>query len=170
VKDSFCSYCGSEFPDSTKYPRNCVRCGTQTWSNPLPVVMVLLVIERQDGQRGLLIQRRNIEPQKGNWALTGGYIDNGETWQQAAVREVREELNLETDIERYKLFDVQSGKNNTTVLIVCKYTKALTEEDLQKFLPNEEVSEVSVMWDEGELAFPSHTDCSNRLLRELKGV
>ena len=127
-----------------------------------------MVVERQGTERGLLIQRRNIEPQKGNWALSGGYIDNGETWQQAAVREAREELGMELDINRLKLYDVMSGKGNTTMLIFCTYTQALSEDELKVFTPNEEVSEVGVMWNEQELAFPTHTECANRFLKSLK--
>jgi ADP-ribose pyrophosphatase YjhB (NUDIX family) len=132
----------------------------------------MMMVERETParsyQHGLLIQRRNIEPKKGHWALSGGYIDNGETWQQAAVREIREELGMETNINNYKLFDVQSGKDNTTLLVFCTYNRIIPEVELEAFIPNEEVSEVGVMWEEGELAFPSHTDCANKFLKSFK--
>ena len=164
LKDSFCSYCGSEFPDNSKYPRNCVRCGTQTWSNPLPVVVVMLPVE-QDGKLGLLIQQRNIEPQKGNWALTGGYIDNGEDWRSAAARETMEELGLVTDPAKFQLYDVVGGKHNTTLLVVCVYEDTFHASTLKLFVPNEEVQAVDVMWEPRELAFPSHTQAANDLLK-----
>ncbi|MBI3334270.1 NUDIX hydrolase [Candidatus Pacearchaeota archaeon] len=43
----------------------------------------------------VLIQRKN-EPFKDHWALPGGFLDSGETLEEAACRELREETTLET--------------------------------------------------------------------------
>src|SRR5882762_10401832 len=68
--------------------------------NPLPTVDVL--IEIGDGQI-VLIRRRNPPP---GWAIPGGFIDVGETAEQAGVREAREETGL--DVELTELFGVYS--------------------------------------------------------------
>jgi 8-oxo-dGTP diphosphatase len=45
----------------------------------------------------LLIQRKN-DPYKGKWALPGGFVEYGETTEEAVVREVYEETGLKTKI------------------------------------------------------------------------
>ena len=62
--------------------------------NPLPTVD--LVIETRPGTV-VLVLRRN--PPHG-WALPGGFVDYGETLEQAAVREAREETGLDVALVR----------------------------------------------------------------------
>jgi 8-oxo-dGTP diphosphatase len=67
----------------------CPSCGTRIrdYTNPLPTVDI--IIEIDDGI--VLIERRN-EPK--GWALPGGFVDYGETLEEAAVREALEETSL----------------------------------------------------------------------------
>lgn len=53
----------------------------------------------------ILIKRKN-EPFKGQWALPGGFVDYGETVENAAIREAKEETNI--DIELKQLINVYS--------------------------------------------------------------
>jgi len=67
----------------------CTQCGSAVAQrNPFPTVDIVL---HRDGQGILLIERRN--PPHG-WALPGGFIDCGESAEQAAVREAKEETGL----------------------------------------------------------------------------
>lgn len=67
----------------------CARCGAPSAPrNPFPTVDVVLY---REGRGVLLIERRN--PPHG-WALPGGFIDYGESAEQAAVREALEETGL----------------------------------------------------------------------------
>ncbi len=70
----------------------CPQCGhaVARYRNPVPTVDV--IIRRDDTV--LLIARKN--PPHG-WALPGGFVDYGETVEQAARREIREETGLILD-------------------------------------------------------------------------
>lgn len=157
VKGSCCSYCGSKFAEQKVWPRICFKCGNTTWTNPLPVAVTILNV--WDGNKlGTLIQQRNIDPHKGDWALTGGYINSGETWQDAIVREVREELGLESKVEDYLLGDVMSNTERSTMLVFAVCLSTFEMSDVARFVPNEEVSAIKVIHAFQELAFPTHTE------------
>ena len=53
----------------------------------------------------ILIKRKN-DPFKDCWALPGGFVDYGETTEDAAVREAKEETSIDVELER--LFNVYS--------------------------------------------------------------
>jgi 8-oxo-dGTP diphosphatase len=65
---------------------------------PTPPVTVDVVIELRDRPERpiVLIRRRNPPP---GWALPGGFVDPGETLEQAAVREAGEETGLAVRLE-----------------------------------------------------------------------
>ncbi len=60
--------------------------------NPKPTVDVVILLH---GDRVVLVERRNEPP---GWALPGGFVDEGETLEAAAVREAREETGLQVDL------------------------------------------------------------------------
>ncbi len=68
-----------------------------------PTLTVDVIIAGGNGMRVVLVKRKN--PPAG-WALPGGFVDYGETIKAAAVREAKEETNL--DIKRLRLFGVYS--------------------------------------------------------------
>lgn len=61
--------------------------------NPIPTVDI--IIEKQTGI--ILIKRKN--PPEG-WALPGGYVDYGESLEDAAIREAKEETGLNVHLVR----------------------------------------------------------------------
>ena len=76
---------------------NCPNCGCPIvmYRNPVPTVDV--IIETPDGV--LLIKRKNLPP---GWALPGGFVDYGESAEDAVIREAKEEIGL--DIDNVKQF------------------------------------------------------------------
>jgi ferritin-like protein len=68
------------------------------YRNPVPTVDIIIETTRPDGQKGIvLIKRRN--PPYG-WALPGGFVDYGESLEEAALREAEEETSLKIKLIR----------------------------------------------------------------------
>jgi len=73
----------------------CPKCGTSIEpKNPFPTVDIIIEIE---GKGIVLIKRKN--PPYG-WAIPGGFVDYGESLEEAAVREALEETSLEVTLLR----------------------------------------------------------------------
>ena len=61
---------------------------------------VLVYIEKDDSYLMLLRNKKDVDMNKGKWLGVGGHIEQGETKEDALVREVKEETNL--DVVSYK--------------------------------------------------------------------
>ena len=75
----------------------------ETPRNPAPTVDIIIEL---DGEGIVLIRRKNPPP---GWALPGGFIDYGESAEEAAVREALEETSL--DVRLVELLHVYSDPN-----------------------------------------------------------
>jgi ADP-ribose pyrophosphatase YjhB (NUDIX family) len=111
--------------------------------------------------------QRGIEPGYGKWVFPGGYVDRGETVPEAAVREAREEANLEVCLT--SLLGVYSYEHSPVIIIVyvAEVTggelKAADEAiDARLFAPEE------IPW--AELAFPSTFEALSQYVRELPRI
>lgn len=107
--------------------------------------------------RGVLLIRRNIPP-VGKLALPGGFIDLGETWQQAGAREVREEAGVEIDPAGVRHARTVSPPDGSVVLIFGIAPPITGLGDLGAWAPNSEVLERLVVNEPVDLAFPTHTE------------
>lgn len=63
-----------------------------------PKLTVDVLVTDETGERVLLIKRKN-EPFQGKWALPGGFVEYGETVENAAVREAKEEVGIDVELE-----------------------------------------------------------------------
>lgn len=85
----------------------CPQCGFVIFKNPVPGVGVLVEMEG-----GVVLIKRGHNPKKGLWALPAGFIEADESIEEAAIRECKEETNL--DIELIEMFHVDSFPNDPT--------------------------------------------------------
>jgi ADP-ribose pyrophosphatase YjhB (NUDIX family) len=94
----FCPRCGAAMRaprDGESGHLHCTGCDRPHWTNPIPVAGILLV---RDGR--ILLTRRSEEMSQGagRWAFPGGFVEAGESAEEAAVRETREEANVDATI------------------------------------------------------------------------
>ncbi len=74
----------------------CNRCDFVDYVNPK--IVTGSVVTAADGR--ILLCRRAIEPRKGFWTLPAGFMEEGETVEEAALREAREEASADIEIDR----------------------------------------------------------------------
>ena len=65
---------------------------------------------------GIVLLKRGVEPALGKWVFPGGYVDRGESVQDAAVRETKEESQLEVKLG--PLLNVYSYPRSPNVIVV----------------------------------------------------
>lgn len=164
LRDTFCSFCGARFPDVAAYPRTCAACGAQIWANPIPVAVALVPIV--DGERtGLLVVRRAIPP-AGQLALIGGFVEEHESWQACAAREVREEAGVVIDPAALEPLWYASSEPRPNRVLLFALAPALAAAALPPFAPNSEASERGVIYGpdglDAALAFSLHALAARR--------
>ena len=160
--NSCCTYCGTKYPAEEPWPITCRVCGNTNYLNPIPVVVLLLPIEN-----GLVVARRNIEPQKGTLVLPGGYLDRGETWQEGAAREMIEETGIAVAAEDITLYDVSNGLDNT--LVITGLAKRQPLSCLKPF-SSAETQEVTLIEEPIHLGFPLHNLLVRRYFQDGYGL
>ncbi len=83
----------------------CPRCQNEieVYRNPIPTVDIVIEIE----SKGIVLIKRKNPPY--GWAIPGGFVDYGESLEEAAIREAKEETNL--DVELLRQFHTYSDQN-----------------------------------------------------------
>ena len=99
----------------TKYVK-CPKCGAKIREYKNPLLTVDIIIELP-GDRIVLVERKN--PPFG-WALPGGFVDYGESLEDAATREAREETSLEVfNLKQFRAYsDPDRDPRHHTVTVV----------------------------------------------------
>ncbi len=152
----YCNQCAAmlelRIPEGDTLPRHvCPGCGTIHYLNPKLVVGCLVQSEGK-----ILLCRRAIEPRLGLWTLPAGFMENGETVKQAALRETFEEACAKVEIDA--LFALVSIPSIDQVHVFYRASLAGTS-----FAPGTEsletrlFAEADIPWD--ELAFRSVARC-----------
>jgi len=72
----------------------CPKCKNEVevYQNPIPTVDIIIEIEPE----GVVLIRRKNPPY--GWAIPGGFVDYGESLEEAAIREAKEETNLDVEL------------------------------------------------------------------------
>jgi 8-oxo-dGTP diphosphatase len=129
-----CLHCGTPLEPRHQEDRErptCPACGFIHYLDPKVAVAVIL-----GDERGVLLGRRCIDPGAGAWSFPAGYVNRGEVLEEAAAREVLEELGLAVRLTG--LVGVYSHHGDPVVLVVY----AGTIEAGEPHADGREVSEV----------------------------
>ena len=105
---NFCSDCGSKVSLQAVARDNrqrfvCDGCGKTHYQNPNVLVATYVCV----GESILWI-KRGTAPAVGKWAMPGGYMENDETPEAAASRELREETGIDVSADEMMLVSVSS--------------------------------------------------------------
>src|SRR5918992_2112060 len=146
----FCPRCGQRA--DVEYPRfmSCPHCGYGAYYNPKPVAAAIPVTAAGE----IVLLRRAFDPGKDLWTFPGGFVDLGETVEQAARREAREELDIA--IELGALVGVYSRAEERTVLIVYAANATEPPRTTEEAVEVRSFDRDNIPWD--ELAFWSTRD------------
>ncbi|GID33380.1 NUDIX domain-containing protein [Paractinoplanes brasiliensis] len=158
MRDRFqhCTFCGARYTPGQPWPRRCAACGETSYRNPTPVAVAV-----QPVGDGLLVVRRAIPPAVDQLALPGGFIDYGESWQDAAARELREETGLTVDPATAQLYDAVSAPDGT-LLIFALFPALDSAAGMPFAAPNDETHGWEVLPGPAELGFSIHTAVAAR--------
>ena len=151
----FCNQCGNAVAQKVPKGDNrlryvCTECAVIHYENPRVITGCLPIHNDQ-----VLLCKRAIEPRLGLWTLPAGFLENGETSANGAMRETMEEANARVSIDGlYTLFSLPH------ISQLYMFFRA-TLEDLDFYAGEESLqtklfSEEEVPWD--QLAFPVITE------------
>lgn len=112
----FCPRCGGSLAAKTlkagEPPRLvCAGCAFVFYLDPKVAACTIFTM---DG--GIVLVRRDIEPERGKWVFPGGFVDRGEAVTAAAVRETREETGVRVILNA--VLDVYSLGSREVVVVV----------------------------------------------------
>ena len=112
----------------------CPNCNFVYYENPLPVAVAVAV----KGKKFLLI-KRGLAPRKGTWGSPSGFIEVGETPEEACLRELKEETGVSGRVIR--LVDVRRIEDKEVYgdMLVLRY---LVEAGDEKMIPGDEVEDI----------------------------
>ncbi len=151
----YCPRCGERLmprrmkPDGPEL-QACPSCPFVHYHDPKVATGTLFTLDD-----GIVLVQRAIPPSYGKWVFPGGFVDRGERLEVAAIRETREEVNLDVRIDR--LLNVYSYEDSAVVIIA--YAAHVVGGELQA---KDEALDVKVFpptripWE--ELAFRSTED------------
>lgn len=97
MTQQFCPQCRTPLVLAAVHGRDresCTACGYVAFHKPAPVVLAII----EHAERLVLI-RRKLDPLAGYWAPPGGYVELGESLEDAVVREAHEETGLEIAVD-----------------------------------------------------------------------
>ena len=112
----FCPKCGGGLDNKivkSNEPRRlvCQACSFIFYQDPKVVAGTVFTLNG-----GIVLLKRGVEPALGKWVFPGGYVDRGESVREAAIRETKEESQL--DVKLGPLLNVYSYPRSPNVIVV----------------------------------------------------
>ena len=162
VEYRFCPRCGGSLePRKLKASEPerlvCRSCSFIFYLDPKVVAGTLFTIDQR-----VVLLRRGVEPGMGRWVFPGGYVDRGESVQEAAIRETKEESCV--DVRLHSLLGVYSYQRSPNVIVV--YAAEVVGGKLEAGDESAEAGtfdSARIPWN--ELAFPSTKDALKDYVR-----
>ena len=116
VEYRFCPRCGGDLDKrvvKATEPKRlvCLNCSFIFYQDPKVVAGTVFTLSG-----GIVLLKRAVEPAMGKWVFPGGYVDRGESVQEAAVRETKEESQV--DVKLGALLNVYSYPRSPNIIIV----------------------------------------------------
>jgi NAD+ diphosphatase len=139
----YCPKCKAELDLKSNFA-SCDQCDFTHYHNPAPSTTVLF---HKDNQ--VLLAKRAIDPMKGYWDIPGGFIDVGETAEASALREAKEETNLDAKVIKYlgSFPDIYGDTLKPTIGFIF-HLQAI-DNDYSKMTAQDDVEELKwFSWDE----------------------
>jgi ADP-ribose pyrophosphatase YjhB (NUDIX family) len=131
------------------------------YKNPTPVAVMIVRLVGQNGEEdvsGILGLTRGIAPFIGEDALPSGFVNEMESIEMAAARELLEETGVETQPEDWQLVSSAITPRNI-VLVFAELKHTLDINDvLTGFKVNNEVQKLVVLNPTSQLCFPLHQE------------
>ena len=132
----YCPICGTVLELGVvegKERKFCLNCDFVDYKNPLPVAVAITV----KGKKFLLI-KRGLAPRKGTWGSPSGFIEVGETPEEACLRELKEETGVSGEVIRLiAVHRIEDKELYGDMLVVIYLIKAGDEE----IIPGNEVED-----------------------------
>lgn len=156
----YCTKCGNI---TTKKNDSLFLCidGHENWMNPAVGAVVAVF---KNGK--VLYGVRSIDPNKGKLSLPGGFVEVGETAEQTAIREVKEEMGIGIELLDYigtyvSLYDGRPSLD-LVFMAACVHDNLVTGDDMEGGAP--EWRSIDDLPGQNELAFGWHVDAQKDIV------
>jgi len=148
-QNNFCSKCGYKLEsihNTQTSEFNCKKCNSTFYLDPK--VAAVVIVKKQDK---ILLVKRSIEPHLGKWSLLSGYVNRGEKVEEAAIREVKEEVHIDVSIT--ELQGVYSGLSPVVIVVFHAVHNSgelsiSNEVSDFKWVKNDEIPELPFIYDQ----------------------
>ena len=134
---NYCAHCGSDEIERKEVDGRqravCLSCGRVYYKNPIPSIVGISIINKE-----LLLVKRGVEPDIGSWCLPGGFMELGETAEEAVKRELLEETGVKVNPVDIITIDTTIGGFYGDVVVIA-YGIELESQD---FVPGDDALDV----------------------------
>jgi len=158
---SYCPICGMPLQTGIiegKRRKYCPKCDFIDYKNPLPVALAVAVKDKK-----FLLIKRGLPPRKGMWGAPSGFIESGETPEEACLRELKEETGISGQIVKLIGVARREDKEIYGDMLIVKY---LVKVKGGKLNPGDEVQDAR-FFDIAELP-DYYVNILNDIIKEIQ--